>query len=691
MAGCDTRVLLDFSRTMIRNNGHEGMFLWTGFHGRRSSFYDHPLIFRFHDSWLEHNLGYRGGLWRGTNDATTDLFEFRRIAVRENHGDGLQFGGCCGEPFYLLDQSLVSGNEAYGIWMLSQSPWTTEWFTDNVIRDNGQIGIAVDYGAQLIDNFGRNTITRNRYGGFIGFFDGFFASFDHNPERHNEFSDNGDFDFGCLFCTIADGSGQTAADIRHSYWGPGPWTAETLDQRILDDEPWQPEEYPHLFIPWSTAPPKRVVARLLPGPGRVREGGRISARLTIDMAEAKNLLAGVDVDVIWDTTVLRLVGQTIPPELAHSSGPGPATVNANSSNPREGRLRIAAHLPDPRAGQVGLALLEFEAVSPSGWHSPLELEFKTLVGAGGEDLLPFLWHVPEYIRVRDDTVHGDVTGDGKVTREDAVAVLNEQVHELGPWRQRAAIDDGLAELNGDGTTDATDANVILSALSGLQVPAKTGTPVRDAVPIPLDQDSDPDTAPVADLAGVKLTYAQFFSVGFPAKKVPFLYALLIRKETLQRLGSLGVDVHFSGIYRPTRWWVPEGVTVGAAAGNWDADPIVTLRSGFRFAIADPIGWDGDFVPFVLELWTWRDTIDPRGVFWVEFETLGSTAPQFSNLLNVVEERPELVNETTIELPFVPAPPPFKEEQGVIESADGSRNNPFPPEVLRKMEEHHRDR
>lgn len=83
-------------------------------------------------------------------------------------------------------------------------------------------------------------------------------------------------------------------------------------------------------------------------------------------------------------------------------------------------------------------------------------------------------------------------------------------------------------------------------------------------------------------------------------------------------------------------------------------------------------------------------MDLNRLFSVEFESIATTSPYFADLRTVVVERPELVNETTIELPFVPAPLPSKEEPGVNESADESRLNAFPPEVRKVFEEHHRD-
>lgn len=686
MNACRIKFNFELDHTLVRANGDMGAWLVSGWIGPDSNWQNPPVDLNFHNSWIERNLEWAGFMQESTGESQ-DYFVLRQMTVRDNRGDGMHVAGPGGWPRFWLDGSLVEGNRDSGV-LLHGSSNAGNLLTDNVIKKNGLVGIFASVYPHLNGGvFKRNQVSANGLAGMLGVWD-YFADLGHDPDQHNEFSRNGYYDFGCAFCSVfryewPDGP----ANLREQYWGPGLWTPEALDARIFDNDE-DPSEVTLPFEPWRNAPPRQVRVNLIPSSPFVTNPGRVAVRLEIDMRRAREELGLFEAEATWDPAVLRLVGGSIP----GTSGNGVLRPGGPGEN---GRLHIVTPPRPGLSGVFDLGCLEFEPVSPPGWFSAVQLDVHQLTGRKtGENLLPFLFHVPENIRVGEESLFGDVTGDRQIDRDDARAILDEEVRHFRPWRQRMAIDDGTADLNDDGTTNATDANIVLSSIAGLPGSSKLGqsnrTESRCGQTPPPPSALGPGTLP----PGEKVYFTRTVSNRrpFPGERVQ--YAVVFDKQGMTRLGSLTIQFENGRGHwcKLMDWWVPEGVHLDLLAEQRD-----DLWGWNRFSLADTQGFQNQFVPVILEFeyggydqaWNFLNLVQ------IQIDTLGATSPGFEDLLPVLEER-ENLSENDIQglvalLPYTPdlTPVPGVENENNKEEKDQSL--PAPQRKLLERLRNHREK
>ena len=215
---------------------------------------------------------------------------------------------------------------------------------------------------------------------------------------------------------------------------------------------------PARIIDTMTVRPPGAFAYFLPDTIRGMRPDKGSLDLVVDLSSLGNTRLGAyTARVVWDSTVVTLDSLT---PVA-----GFAAPSSNAVSARE--VRFASSDAAGAPGDVRVARLWFQFRNDTtGRRSAVTPSFSVLTTTTNADLLPALFVRDATAYVTPAVLRGDVTADGKISAADAQAVLQAVVGLNLPAGFRPLPN---GDANCSGTLQAVDAQIILSYVVGSPV------------------------------------------------------------------------------------------------------------------------------------------------------------------------------------------------------------------------------
>jgi len=361
-------------------------------------------------------------------------------------------------------------------------------------------------------------------------------------------------------------------------------------------------------------------------------GSRIAACVDVDLTGSTYNLGSYGAMLRWDPAVLGY--------LRHFPGDPPFdTPVVNATDVSSGRLTFADASGVGASGRVPLLCAEFDVLGGITSRSPLDLDFTSLFEANTiQDLRELVPAVDNLVLVRNhDCTIGDIFIDQSINSGDALAVLSYEIGIL-PYYLLQAINLGCGDADGSGTTNSTDANLMLTW--------EVGLPVGGTFPIGRAGNRFFDSCPGNTGATSALSSALAISTteGAVGTLVPVLTPSVEKPYRGQNLGlSVSVDTSASGqrlgSFGARLTWDPRALTFLSAEGGATPgfeSPLMNKGNvswgELRFAHASPEGGMGRVEVLRVQFRALRALPHLADTFRLEFTSLGAPGPLFENLL-----------------------------------------------------------
>ncbi|MGC8875418.1 MAG: dockerin type I domain-containing protein [Chloroflexia bacterium] len=218
---------------------------------------------------------------------------------------------------------------------------------------------------------------------------------------------------------------------------------------------------------------------------RVQETRGVGGRAVRVYVNADTLIwvAGLQLDVRYDTNLLTALGVDLTPRSAAMTRPGPVIDSA------KGQISLLLFSPEgeaipPGRGPVVSLLFEVREGAPNGKRAKIEITRAILVDVDGNQVqVPPAYIFDGYLVICSECFlhNGDVDRDGKVTILDVQRGVNIVLgRHIADDEEVVALD-----VNGDGSADVLDVIQLVSLALGRTEPPFVGpTPGVTATPTP---------------------------------------------------------------------------------------------------------------------------------------------------------------------------------------------------------------